>query len=66
MRLNVASETTAERLRAHLPELQAELTVDDRKVMIGVFVTPAADCRVDPIAHDIRYLREHPLMDVEG
>ena len=56
----------AERIRADVGELAEALSSDARSTQIVVGVAPPETVEIEARSMDIRYLREHHLMDVSG
>ena len=65
-RLRASRPVTAALLRASRPELEALLGGEGRRVMLSILDGTDAEVSVEQLAHDVDYLREHHLMDVEG
>ena len=63
MRLLVTDEAVATRLRAEVPVLAERLDAAGRTVRISVAVVPRPEAEVDALSTNIRWLREHHLMD---
>jgi hypothetical protein len=66
MRVVASRQEVAERMGARVAELEARLATGGRRVTLVVARAPADEVRVDAGAHDIRFLREHHLMDKNG
>lgn len=66
LRLLVTAEDVATELRANLDELTGHLSSADRSVRVSVSVGRAEDVEVDTGLRNIRWLREHHLMDLSG
>jgi hypothetical protein len=63
LRLRVTDEAVARRLRAEVPELVERLASGGREVRVSVAVAPAPEVEVERLGTNIRWLREHHLMD---
>lgn len=66
VRLSVEREDVAERIRAELPALTEGLAAKGRAVQVVVGVSPHDLVELEERAADIRFLRDHHLMDVSG
>ena len=66
VRLLVERTEVADRIRKDVDELREKLAIDGRSVSLVVGVASAEMVEVEAHAMDIRYLREHHLMDVSG
>jgi hypothetical protein len=65
-RIDVARPDLVERLQADYDGLAQRLRRGERQVQLFVRVLPEAEIEVEPERLDIRFLREHRLMDVSG
>jgi len=63
LRLQVTEERVAEALRAEVPDLVEHLALGDREVRVSVAVAPPQEVEVDRLSTNIRWLREHHLLD---
>jgi len=66
LRLLVTREDVASELRANLDELTSQLESTGRAARVTVGVGRAEDVEVDTGLRNIRWLREHHLMDLSG
>jgi hypothetical protein len=66
MRVTASRPDVVERLRAGLGELETRLATGGRKVWVAVAQAPEEEVRFDSEARDIRFLREHHLMDARA
>lgn len=66
LRLRVARAEVAERLRSDLADLQQELAMGGSEVLLSVSLAPPDEAAVDELLRDIRFLREHHVMDMQG
>ena len=65
-RVSVAREDVFERMQAQRGELEQRLALGGRRVSLVVSLVDAEQLRVDGELTDIRFLREHHLMDRSG
>lgn len=65
-RLRASRPGTAALLRASRPELEQLLGGEGRKVTLTVLDGTDAEVSVEHLSRDVKFLREHHLMDVEG
>lgn len=63
MRLLVTDDAVAARLRAEVPTLVERLGTGGRDVRVSVAVVSRPEAEVDALSTNIRWLREHHLMD---
>jgi hypothetical protein len=63
LRLRVTDERVAAALRAEVPALVERLEGGGRQVRVSVAVAPTPEVEVDRLSTNIRWLREHHLMD---
>jgi hypothetical protein len=66
VRISIAREHVADRLRGDLRELESRLALGGRSVSIVVASVPLEEARVRSSLSEIRYLREHHVMDLAG
>ncbi|MBI5432121.1 MAG: flagellar hook-length control protein FliK [Planctomycetes bacterium] len=66
VRLSVVEPAVVAHLRADLHELQTRLSSGGRSVHVALVPAELADVRVRPGPSEIRYLREHHVMDLQG
>jgi len=66
VRMTVSSPVVAEHLRAQLGELEEGLSFGGRVARATVVLGTREEAGVDPLSQDIRWLREHHLMDLSG
>ncbi len=67
MRVVATRRDVVDTLSQHLGELEQRLASEGRRVNLVVALARAGEMRVDAgAAHDIRYLRDHHLMDANG
>ncbi|MCE9593117.1 MAG: flagellar hook-length control protein FliK [Planctomycetes bacterium] len=66
VRVAVEREDVLERLRTDLGELETRLAVGARAVHISLVRAEPGEVSVRPSLADIRYLREHHVMDLQG
>jgi hypothetical protein len=64
MRVTATRPEVVARMRAALPELEQQLAAAGRRVNLVVAQAPIEQVRIEP--GDIRYLRDHRLMDTSG
>lgn len=65
-RLRTDRPRTAMELRASKTELTELLAGEGRKVTLTILDGTREEVSVDRLTHDVRYLRDHHLMDVKG
>jgi hypothetical protein len=65
-RLRASLPRTAALLRASRGDLEALLGGEGRRVTLSILDGSDEEVSVERLIHDVRYLREHHLMDVEG
>lgn len=66
LRLVVTAEKVATEIRSRLDDLTGHLANGDRVVRVAVTVGTSEDVEVDSHHQNIRWLREHHLMDLSG
>jgi hypothetical protein len=66
MRVTASRPEVVEQLRSRLGELETRLAMGGRKVWLAAAEVPEEQARFDREARDIRFLREHHLMDARG
>jgi hypothetical protein len=66
VRIAVEREDVLERLRSDLGELETRLATGARAVHVALVRAEPGEVEVRPNLADIRYLREHHVMDLEG
>jgi hypothetical protein len=66
VRLSVVEPSVVAHLRADLHELQTRLSTGGRSVHVALVPAELAEVRVRPGPAEIRYLREHHVMDLQG
>lgn len=66
VRVLVTRPEVAARLRTDLAELRDRIAMGDRRVHIAVVEGTEREASIEPLVSDIRYLREHPLLDLSG
>ncbi|MCB9916453.1 MAG: flagellar hook-length control protein FliK [Planctomycetes bacterium] len=66
LRLVVTQQRVAEALLAGVEELRERLSFGGRQARVAVVVGTRDDTAVDSLSQNIRWLREHHLMDLEG
>jgi len=66
LRLVVTPEDVATEIRSRLDDLTGHLASGDRVVRVAVTVGTSEDVEVDSHHQNIRWLREHHLMDLSG
>ena len=66
LRLVVTTEDVATEIRSRLDDLTGHLASGDRVVRVAVTVGTSEDVEVDSHHQNIRWLREHHLMDLSG
>ena len=66
MRVTASRADVVELLRSEQGELEARLATGGRRVSLSVAQAPEDRVRFDDEARDVRFLREHHLMDTSG